>query len=59
MAPALYFLLNYRDAIFPGTPMVFCGLDRAQLGTRLLPPTAHGVLAAVAEFEREAISKCE
>ena len=28
MAPALDFLMTYGDLIFPGTPIVFCGLDR-------------------------------
>jgi signal transduction histidine kinase len=44
MAPALDFLLTYGELIFPGTPIVFCGLDRAQLGTRSLPPNVYGVL---------------
>jgi hypothetical protein len=38
MAPAFDFLLAYGDLIFPGTPIVFCGLDRKQVGTRTLPP---------------------
>ena len=32
------------DAIFPGTPIVFCGLDKGQLGDRTLPPHVRGVL---------------
>jgi signal transduction histidine kinase len=44
MAPAFDFLLAYGDLIFPGTPIVFCGLDRKQLGTRTLPPNVYGVL---------------
>jgi signal transduction histidine kinase len=44
MAPAFDFLLAYGDLIFPGTPIVFCGLDRRQLGTRTLPPNIYGVL---------------
>lgn len=44
MAPALDFLMMYGDLIFPGTPIVFCGLDRRQLGTRSLPPNMYGVL---------------
>ena len=44
MAPAFDFLLAYGDLIFPGTPIVFCGLDRRQLGTRTLPPNVYGVL---------------
>jgi hypothetical protein len=44
MAPALNFLISYGDLIFPGTPIVFCGLDKKELSTRRLPPNAHGVL---------------
>ena len=44
MAPALDFLLNHRDEIFPGTPIVFCGIDRKQLGDRSLPADVTGVL---------------
>src|SRR5712675_1508136 len=33
MAPAFDFLLANGDLIFPGTPIVFCGLDKRQLGT--------------------------
>ena len=42
--PALEFLLKNGDAIFPGTPIVFCGLDKEELGNRSLPPHVHGVL---------------
>ena len=44
MAPALDFLLAYDDLIFPGTPIVFCGVDRRQLGARSLPSNVYGVL---------------
>ena len=44
MAPAFDFLLANGDLIFPGTPIVFCGLDRRQLGTRPLPSNVYGVL---------------
>ena len=44
MAPAFDFLLTHGDLIFSGTPIVFCGLDRMQLGTRSLPSNAYGVL---------------
>ena len=44
MAPALDFLLADGGLIFPGTPIVFCGVDRTQLGTRSLPPNLYGVL---------------
>jgi len=44
MAPAFDFLLTYGDLIFPGTPIVFSGLDRQQLANRSLPPNVYGVL---------------
>lgn len=44
MAPAFDFLSRYGTLIFPGTPIVFCGLERKQLGNRLLPPNWYGVL---------------
>jgi signal transduction histidine kinase len=44
MAPALDFLLSPGDAVFPGSQIVFCGIDRAQLGDRSLPPHVRGVL---------------
>jgi hypothetical protein len=44
MSPALEFLLRHGDVIFPGTPVVFCGLDRRELGERTLPSHVHGVL---------------
>ena len=37
LAPALEFLLNYGSVIFPGTPIVFCGIDKTELGNRVLP----------------------
>ena len=36
--PALDFLLKHGDAIFPGTPIVFCGIDGKELAERSLPP---------------------
>ena len=42
--PALEFLLKDGDAIFPGTPIVFCGVDKEVLGDRSLPPHVRGVL---------------
>ena len=42
--PALEFLLKNGEAIFPGTPIVFCGLDKGQLGDRSLPAHVSGVL---------------
>jgi signal transduction histidine kinase len=44
MAPAFEFLLANGDLIFPGTPIVFCGLDKRQLGTGPLPQNVYGVL---------------
>jgi hypothetical protein len=32
LGPALDFLLSNGDTIFPGTPIVFCGIDRRELG---------------------------
>jgi hypothetical protein len=39
MAPAFDFLSPYGDLIFPGAQIMFCGLDRVQLGTRPCHPT--------------------
>jgi signal transduction histidine kinase len=44
MGPALDFLLRNREVIFPGTPIVFCGLSRQGLGDRSLPSNVRGVL---------------
>ena len=44
MAPAFDFLLTYGGLIFPDTPIVFCGLDRMQLGTRRVPSNVYGAL---------------
>jgi signal transduction histidine kinase len=44
MWPALDFLLTHRDTIFPGTPIVFGGIDRAQIGDRQLPPDVRGIV---------------
>lgn len=44
MAPSFDFLSRYGELIFPGTPIVFCGLDRKQVGTRPLPPNWYGIL---------------
>ncbi|MFZ2081877.1 MAG: hypothetical protein WAV38_35545, partial [Xanthobacteraceae bacterium] len=44
LSPSLDFLLNYGSDIFPGTPVVFCGIDKTELGNRLLPPHVRGVL---------------
>ena len=42
--PSLDFLLNYGSVIFPGTPIVFCGIDKTELGDRSLPPHVRGIL---------------
>jgi hypothetical protein len=43
--PALLeFLLNYGSVIFPGAPIVFCAIDKTELGNRVLPPHVRGVL---------------
>ena len=44
LSPSLDFLLNYGSTIFPGTPIVFCGMDKTELGNRSLPPHVSGIL---------------
>ena len=44
LGPALDFLLSNADAIFPGTPIVFCGVDSKEFGDRSLPPHVRGIL---------------
>ena len=44
LGPALDFLLNNGEAIFPGAPIVFCGVDRREIGDRSLPPHVRGIL---------------
>ena len=44
MGPALDFLLAHGEAIFPGVPIIFCGVDRTELGDRSLPPHVSGIL---------------
>jgi hypothetical protein len=44
MSPALDFLLNHENVVFPGTPIVFCGIDRRELGGHALPSRVTGVL---------------
>ena len=43
MSPSLDFLLEYGPAIFPGTPIVFSGIDRRELSKRTLPAHVTGV----------------
>ena len=42
--PALDFLLRHRDALPPGTPIVFCGVSRRELGRIELPADVTGVV---------------
>ena len=44
MAPAFDFLSTYGELVFPGASIVFCGLDRTQLGIHSLPSNTFGVL---------------
>ena len=44
IGPSLDFLLNEGRSVFPGVPIVFCGIDRREFGTRVLPDTVTGVL---------------
>jgi signal transduction histidine kinase len=44
MSPALDFLLTHGDTVFPGTPVVFCGIDRRSFEGRSLPSHVTGVL---------------
>ena len=44
LSPALDFLLNYGSVIFPGAPIVFCGIDKTELSNRSLPPHVRGIL---------------
>ncbi len=44
LGPSLNFLLNSGETIFPGTPIVFCGIDRREFGNRSLPPHVTGIL---------------
>ena len=44
MGPSLDFLLRHGEALFPGTPIVFCGVDPSDLEGRTLGPTVTGVL---------------
>src|SRR5947207_1526439 len=44
LGPSLEFLLNYGAEIFPGVPIVFCGIDRRELNDRPLPSNVRGIL---------------
>ena len=41
--PALRFLLNYGEELFPGIPIVFLGADSRFVATRELPPNITGI----------------
>jgi C4-dicarboxylate-specific signal transduction histidine kinase/ABC-type uncharacterized transport system substrate-binding protein len=44
MGPSLHFLLRHGEAIFPGTPIVFCGADASDLQGINLRANVTGVL---------------
>lgn len=44
LGPVLDFLLDHGSEIFPGVPIVFCGLDRVEFADRQLPAHMRGVL---------------
>ncbi len=44
MGPALDFLLRHGAAIFPGTPIVFCGADESDIAGKTLGSNVTGVL---------------
>ena len=44
MGPSLDFALKYGEDLFPGTPIVFCGIDSRELKGRSLGPNVTGVL---------------
>ncbi|MBF0507365.1 MAG: hypothetical protein HQK57_00355, partial [Deltaproteobacteria bacterium] len=45
LGPALDFTLKYRDELFPGTPIVFCSLEKRQIEGRHLGPNVTGVVS--------------
>lgn len=44
MEPSLDFLLRYGDRLFPGVPIVFCGVDASTIAGKRLRPNVTGVL---------------
>ena len=44
LGTSLRFLLSEGDPVFPGAPIVFCGLDRRELSSQQLPSNVTGVL---------------
>ncbi len=43
LSSALDYALAHRAEVFPGVPIVFCAVDRRELGARKLPPDVVGV----------------
>jgi PAS domain S-box-containing protein len=48
---ALEFALAQRDALFPGVPITYCGIERQHVTARPLPPDVSGVLLSY-DFRR-------
>ena len=44
LGPSLDFVVGGSDPVFPGTPIVFCGIDRREIERRVLPPGVTGVI---------------
>jgi signal transduction histidine kinase len=44
MEPSLDFLLRHGDSLFPGVPIVFCGVDASTIAGKRLRPNVTGVL---------------
>src|SRR5258706_3779902 len=44
LEPPLDFMLRNGEALFPGVPVVFCGVDAATVKDKRLPPNFRGVL---------------
>jgi signal transduction histidine kinase len=43
LASGLDYVLEHRDRVFPGVPIVFCALDQREVKARKLPPDVIGV----------------
>src|SRR6185295_4206091 len=44
LEPSLDFLVRHGEAVFPGVPIVFCGIETSMLHARTLRPNITGVL---------------
>ncbi|HEX6156269.1 MAG TPA: hypothetical protein VFZ54_09620, partial [Burkholderiales bacterium] len=44
LQPPLDFLVRHGEAVFPGVPIVFCGIEASMLETSTLRPNITGVL---------------